>query len=152
MKKTLNSSFFLAFKYIFFPNPLFPIWYIKVFFGLDNLQDWMTLLVTKAFWWMVLSYFFFSSMNIFLKHAILSYYWDSSLSEIKSLFYFLHVLTSSMYPNIFVFQKTFFFSTKLLRLLFPSSATSFFPLSISKDAITFKNPSKFQSLFQGFTM
>ena len=101
---------FLASKYIFFPNWLFPIWYIKDYLELDNPQDWISLLLTKTFWWMVLSYIFLSSTNIFLKHSIQSYYWDSSLSEIKSLFYFLSVLASRMYPNIFDFKKTFFFS------------------------------------------
>jgi hypothetical protein len=50
----------------------------------------------------------FSSMNIFLKHAILSYYWDISLSEIKSLFCLLYVMGSIVHPDICVFKKAFF--------------------------------------------
>jgi hypothetical protein len=51
----------------------------------------------------------FSSMNIFLKHVILNYYWDISLSEIKSLFYLLYVMGSIVHPGICVFKKAFFF-------------------------------------------
>ena len=58
---------------------------------------------------MVLSYFFFASLNIFLQHATPSYYWDSSLSEITSLFDFLSILTSTVNPGICVFKKSFFF-------------------------------------------
>ena len=104
--KALSFFFFLASKYIFFPNWLFPIWYIKDYLELDNPQDWISLLLTKTFWWMVLSYIFLSSTNIFLKHSIQSYYWDSSLSEIKSLFYLLSVLASRMYPSIFDFKNS----------------------------------------------
>ena len=47
-------------------------------------------------------------MNIFPKHAIPSYYWDSSLSQNKFLFYFLSVMASIMNPNICDFKKAFF--------------------------------------------
>ena len=76
---------------------------------------------------MVLSYIFLSSTNIFLKHSIQSYYWDSSLSEIKSLFYFLSVLASRMYPNIFDFKKTLFFHYTTETFLF-FSVSSYIPL------------------------
>lgn len=77
---------------------------------------------------MLLYYFLFPCMNIFLKHAILSKYWDISLPEIKSSFYLLSVLASIMNPNFCVFTKYFF--TIFLRLLYLYSVTSYFQLGL----------------------
>ena len=109
------------------------------FLDLDNPQDWIIPLFTEAFWWMVLSYLFFSSLSIFLKNVIPCCYCDSSLSEIKSLFYFLSVIASIMSHNICVLKKAFFFHYHT-NILFTSSVSSFL-LSIQKDAVTFKQMS-----------
>lgn len=84
----------LASKYIFSLHPFFPIWNTGfwVLLESDNPQ-WIILLFSKVFWWMVLSYFsFLLWISIPLQNAILSYYWSLSLLEIKSLYHFLSVL------------------------------------------------------------
>ena len=57
----------------------------------------------------MLSYLWFSSLNIFLQNDMLCYYGDSFLSEIKSIFYFLSVIAYIMNHNICVPKKAFFF-------------------------------------------
>lgn len=115
MKETLKF-FVLASKYIFFPNPFSPVWNIRVLLDSDNPQHWITLLFQSLVVNGPLS-FFFSNMNIFLKHSILSYHWDISPSEITPLFYFLFLLASLMNLNILNFWD---FNFLLLWLLISS--------------------------------
>ena len=150
-EEDISLFFYFSFQIYFIPYRFFPTLKHQCFLELINLQDWITLLFTKAFWWSVFSYFFFSSMNIFLKHAIPSYYWDSSLSQNKFLFYFLSVMPL-LWILIFVILRKLSLCTIVLTVLFPSSVTCYFPMSTSKDAVTFKNPSKCQSFSSGFIL
>lgn len=112
MKETLNF-FVLASKYIFFPNPFSPIWGMSVLLDSDNPQHLITVLIQSIVVNGPLS-FFFSYLNIFLKHAILSYHWNISLSEITLLFYFLFYLASLMNRNILNFWDFYFLLVWLL--------------------------------------